>query len=341
LNAAGEGSGTGNFILRVISSYLVDSRGIDAGRVQMIYGGRYKDSSDVRVELWLSPVGALAPEPTRFESKLDAKKGKIEEYTGSDISSGVDECGCGPPQGNVMLAAFADALRRQPNDVAYIVVFNILGSAPGTWRRVAKTEAGDLRDRGIEDDRIKIIFGGTTKEKDKDDQDDESQLARVQLWILPGDSPPPFKEADPELTPKEAVQIGTYNDYVLKYPKDERRIFAGFVDVLRADEALSVCFIVRPNTPRALDPDVPPLPDEPPDIDTMKLVETWKSELTEKLSIKSGRVIVIPATADETNEGTVEIWVFPAGAALPNPYARDDRDGDAGASGPPRLRPNE
>jgi hypothetical protein len=51
------------------------------------------------------------------------------------------------------------------------------------------------------------------------------------------------------------------------------------------------------------------------------LVEKWRSELKEKFGIKENRIIVIPAAADESNEGTVDVWVVPHGVALPDPYA--------------------
>ena len=139
----------------------------------------------------------------------------------------------------------------------------------------------------------------------------------MQLWILPRDAPPPVKEAETEGTPKKAVQIGTYNDYLLKYPKDERWVFNGFADVLRANEQLSVCLITRPRI-NVLEE---VLPDEPPDIDPLELVDRWKAELMEKAGIKEDRIIVIHATADESREGEVEVWIVPPGADLPDPYA--------------------
>lgn len=315
----GERSGTGEAMLRVQKNYLTNSRGIDEERLQTIYAGRYKDPTEALIQLWVVPGGASPPQPRRYDSKPKTIKGKFSEFDGYDDLA-VDEVG--PLLGSVTFAALADVLRQQPRDLAYIVAFNSRGAAPGTWRRVAKRDAADLQERGIETDRIKIIFGGTAKSKQNEDE--YPKHASIQLWVLPVDAPPPVKEAKAEPAPKEAVQIGSYSDYQLKSPPDERWVFEGFADMLRANEAVSICIIVRPRTPAAGQEDLPLAPAEPPDIDPLKLVEKWKAELTGKLGVKESRIIVLPATADETNEGTVEVWVVPTGAALPNPYAHPD-----------------
>ncbi|HEU0144159.1 MAG TPA: hypothetical protein VFQ47_05185 [Nitrososphaera sp.] len=307
----GEGSGTGNYLLRVTKDYLVNARGFEPQRIQTIYGGRYKNPSEVATELWIVTQGVDVPKPKNYKTKLETITGKFTEYKAWDgFADGAD----GPSLGNVTLAAFADILRQQPNAIAYIVAFNLRSATPGTWRRVAKRDANDLQGYGIQADRIKIIHGGSVK----GDKNEDIQQARVQLWILPSDAPPPVKEAKSELTPKDAIQIGSYSDYTLKYSKDERWIFEGFADVLRANEQLNVCIIVRPQI-RSEERYV--TPDEPPDIDPLKLVEKWKSELMEKYRIKESRIIVIHAAADEVNKGTVEVWVVPLGVALPDPYA--------------------
>lgn len=306
----GEGSGTGRGVLRVTKDYLVNARGIDPERVSTIYGGRYKDPAEVVTELWIVPPGADAPRPKRYKSKLETISGKFAEYRGWDGFPDAD----GPSLGNVTLAAFADALREQPDSVAYVVAFRLRGSPPGTWRRIAKQEAADLQGYGIQAERVRIIYGGTTRgEKDVDPRE-----AVVQLWITPAKAPPPVKEAAPEPAPKEAVQIGSYDDYLLKYPENERRVFEGFADVLRADERLSLCVIVRPRIGGTIQRAEE---GEPQDINLLELVEKWQAELKGKLGIKEGRVMEMKATADEYNEGTIEVWVVPPGAPLPDPYA--------------------
>jgi hypothetical protein len=193
------------------------------------------------------------------------------------------------------------------------VAFNVGDVTPGTWRRVAKRVVADLQDDGIEAERVKIIFGGKLK-----GTEDEYADAKVQYWILPNDAPPPVKEAKPERTPKEAAQIGSYYQFELKSARDERRIFEGFADVLRADAQLRVCFIVRDEIP---DAEKQLAPGEAPDIDEAKLVEQWKSELQAKLGIKENRIFILRGGLDEYRGGQVEVWVVPLGASLPDPYA--------------------
>ncbi|MFN2492275.1 MAG: hypothetical protein ABR501_05250 [Pyrinomonadaceae bacterium] len=241
--------------------------------------------------------------------------GKLYEHLGWDgfPDGDVD----GPPQGNVTLAGFASVMRAQPQAVAYIVAYNLPDTILGTWRRVAKQEARNLEGYGIQSERIKIIFGGTRKTKE--DEGQHSQEAKVQLWLLRRDASPPVKEAKPERLPTKALQIGFYQDYLLKYPENERRVFEEVTDALRVNEELTVYIIARPSSlPLEM------LPDDLPDIEPLKLVQKWKVELTQMLGFKESRIIVIPAAANEANEGTVEIWVVPPDAALPDPYATND-----------------
>lgn len=319
----GEGSGTARYIMRMFQDYLVNMRGIDGSRIQTIYGGRYKNQTEVRNELWIVPPGANPPELKHYKRKLKTFTGKFMEYEGWDgFPDGEYE---GPPMGNVTIAAFADLLHQQPKSVAYIVAYNFRKTAPGTWRRVAKIEASDLEGYGIEKERIKIIFGGVIKGK----EDENNQQAKVQLWILPEDAPPPVKEAKPEKTPKEAVEIGTYENYLLKYPDKERIVFAGFAEVLGADPRLSLYLIIRPAAPNdspPIDDSAEPtvLPDESPDIDAAKLVEKWKAELLKSYGVNENRIIVITAAPREYDSGSIDVWVFPPGADLPDPNAQDE-----------------
>jgi hypothetical protein len=312
---SGDGSGTANYILKMIHDYLVNARGIDSSRLQTLNAGRFKDPFDVSVEFWLVPIGAELPKTRDYNPELAKLKGKLQEFPGWD---GVpDGDGGGPSQGDVTLAGFADVLKAQPDSIAYIVAFNNHNSTIGTWRRVAKREAGELETYGISANRIKTVFGGTLK---KDNQDKTPQDAEVQLWLLPKDTPLPLKEAKSEEAPTQSVQIGTFGDYELNDSERERQTFEGFADVLRANEELSVYIITRPRgAPLETLSD-----DERPPIDPAKLAAKWKDELTDKLNIKSGRVIVISAVANEFNEGTIEVWIVPRGAALPDPYRSTD-----------------
>lgn len=315
----GEGGGTGSRLLRMTIDYLVNSRGIDETRIAGNYGGRYKDPKDAWTELWLAPVGTEPPAPRKYETNISELKGKFAEYNDYD---GPSECE-GPCSGSVTTAGFADALREQPESVAYIVVHNQQGANIGTWRRVAKSTAADIESRGIPADRIKIIFAGTLKLT----EDEYPQQARVQLWILPKDASPPTKEAKPEPLPKQSVQLGIFHDYELKYAAAGKLAFEGFADVLKANDSLGVCIIVRPPlAPNFRDPELLPIPDGPPDIDLTKLVEKWKALLAKTYQIESRRIFVVTASAREGNDGTVETWIITPGAAMPDPYADDSND---------------
>jgi hypothetical protein len=323
----GEGGGTGNRLLRMTIDYLVNSRGIDETRIGGDYGGRYKDPKDAWTELWLAPLGTEPPAPRKYQTNISELKGKFAEY---DDYDGPSECE-GPCSGSVTTAGFADALREQPESVAYIVVHNQQGANIGTWRRVAKSTAADLESRGIRADRINIIFAGTMRLS----EDEYPQQARVQLWILPKDASPPVKEAKPEPLPKQPVQLGTFHDYELKYAAAEKLAFEGFADVLKANNNLAVCIIVRPPlAPNFRDPELLPIPDEPPDIDFAKLIEKWKEQLAKNYQVESRRIFVITAAAREGNDGTIETWIIPPGAAMPDPYADDSIE-------PPSDKPME
>jgi hypothetical protein len=316
----GEWSGTGKNLLERIKDYFINTRGMEQERIKPIYGGRYKEMDQVWTELWLVPHGADAPDPQLYRTKIKTITGKFVETEAWD---GIPE-GDGFTAGNVTLAAFADALRQQPETRAYIVAFNAPDATPGSWRRVAKRYANDLENHyGIKPDRIEIIYAGY----DKQVKGEEQILGnKMQFWILPKNAPPPVKEAGPEREPTEAVRIVDSNSrYWLRYPDKERQILEGFADVLRANERLSVCLIVRPPNGEGspfLDPSASA--DEPPDVDLMKLVEKWKAQLGKEYGVKENRITVIPTATDEYKEDTLEVWIVPAGAALPDPYAPDE-----------------
>jgi hypothetical protein len=310
----GDGSGASNNVFHSLTDYLINTRGFEKERIKTIYGGRYEKINEISIELWVVPRGTPAPELKHYQSKIKTFAGKFDEYDSFDgfADGGAD----GPVIGDVSFAAYADLLRQQSQTIAYIVAYNTHTSTPGAWRRVAKRSADGLQEYGISADRIKIIYGGIVKKKK--DEDDVMPRAHLQFWILPADAPPPVKEAKPERTPKEAVQIGSYDNFYLKTPHDERWIFEGFADVLRANHKLNVCFIVHPLIEGG---EKSTLPDLPPDIDPSKVIEKWKTELTEKYGIKESRIIVLTGAPDEYNNGMIEVWAVPLGVALPDPFA--------------------
>ena len=159
----GVGSGTAGFVIQSQVNYLVQTRGIDPQRIISTNGGRYSEPSQIQTELWLIPNGSLPPQPKVYNGELKKFAGKFAEYKSWEYTGVGDECGCGPYLGNVSFAALSDLLHHQDDFVAYLVAYTSGSSLPGMWRRIARRDAADLQSRGIQEDRIKIIFGGVTK----------------------------------------------------------------------------------------------------------------------------------------------------------------------------------
>jgi hypothetical protein len=326
----GEGSGTGNFRLRVSLDYLVNSRGIDPQRIKTIYGGRYKDLEESVSELWIAPPGAEAPEIVKYENKAGEFTGKfIEEPTWDGPIFEGDET-TGPPIGDVTLASFADMLRLQEKSYAYIVVYEDDESKPGAWGRISARVAKGLQVHyGVSADRTKIIFGGYDKK------------SKLQLWILPMGAPPPVEEVKKERQLQKNIQLGSYGQYELNNADGARSVFEEFADVLRKDKDLKVVFIVRPEVPFipetsegetsetmaeetvAVSDEQPAevAAEEAPDVDFLELIEKWKKVLAKEYKIGENRVIVMMAAArDESESGRIETWVVPPGIPLPDLY---------------------
>ena len=315
---AGEGSGTGAYNLRVMVDYLVNTRGLDAERIQTVYGGHYKDLKESATELWLVPQGAQPPRPKKYKNDLKSFAGKYEEYVAPDYYYEADG-ETGPSMGDASFASFIEALRERTATRAYIVVRSSPRAVTGAWRRVAKNVAQSLEDSGVASDRVKIIFAGYDKELGKEEGEGDDGDQKIQLWILPGDAPPPAREVKVERRPAEAVQIGVLDRFKLFSPDNSKRVFEGLADVLSADPSLRACIIYRPST-EVPDPEVEPDQQQPP-VDLAQMVAKWKAELASRYKVDESRLVVIPAAArTEWEDGTLEAWVVPPGAALPDAY---------------------
>lgn len=315
----GESSGTVGYRLRLQKNYLVSTREIGEDRIVTVRGGPYSDRAEAFSELWVVPPGAEAPKPSKFKNDAATFKGEFAEYQGFDGEVIEGDPGTGPPVGNTTLAGFADVLRLQPNTVGYVVTYNGKEDAPGAWRRVGDSEARRLlAGYGIEERRVNILFGGYKKE------------TTVRLWALPKDAPPPVKGNRKERRPEKAVRVGSFDADTLKYEEYERNAFRGFAEVLKADEHLNVCVIVRPSLPseRTFDPDYPRDPDEPPYVDLVALAEKWKARLSKEYGIGAHRVtLMVVQSKDDYLSGLLETWVLPAGAPLPDPSVEDESGG--------------
>lgn len=354
----GKVSGSGVFRLNIVKEYLVNTRGLDEARVKTLYGGRYKELDEVFTELWVIPHDAVPPEPVSYENNVKTFAGMFTEYVYWE--GPYDEEGI--PQGNVVLAGFTDILRQQPESLAYIIVRNTKKGTPGAWRRAANDVSASLQDGyKILAERIKIICAGYDA-----DSKYESDNAKVQLWILPRDAPPPVsKVTEPEPTPEKAVEWRSFSDYELNDAVTRQRAFEGFADVLRSDKGLSVCIIVRrQSTPQqdaegdtgvvqqvtesGMETELNPNAKfTMPDVDLMTLVGEWQSDLAKDYGISEQRLTIMPAGAEEWNDGTLEIWIVPTGAALPDPFAEnfveanDAADADGTQQEIPEAEPPE
>lgn len=304
----------------IIRDYLVNNRGIEADRLESVYGGPNDDLKEPRVELWLAPLGALPPALTTYKNDGDTFTGLFDDSPSWDsIAQGE---GTGPPVPGVTLASFAEIITNRKNTAPYIVAFNGADAAPGAWRRVAQLELERLQRLGIETSRIKVIYGGADKE------------TKIQLWILPADAPPPVSGVPPEPLPEKTIQIGSFSDYDVAEEREERWAFNGFVDVLRSNENLRACIIVRletdlpaeSETESAAEPTSEAVPIEPPPLEFpraefLKLVEKWRAELADKYKIQQDRFIVLFVTGPKDSGNSLETWIVPSGAPLPDPYA--------------------
>lgn len=339
----GEGSGSGNYALSVAKDYIVSTRGLDQERIKTIYAGRYKEWNDVATELWIAPHGAPPPEPIRYNTRPETFTGKFEEFEAWDDTGAYAEGGTGPTHGNVRRASFADIVHRQQNTSVWVVAYNMKGAVPGAWRRATKQLVSELQGGyKIEAERIKIIYAGYRQRQEKKEGEYDGGIASaafVQLWILPTDAPPPVAEVkEAEERPSAAMLLSTYHAFFMPDEIEARRIFEDFADVLRSDEKLNACLIVRlpsktektvavDEVPKPVDAhDEAAKPSEMPKADLMALVEKWKQDLVKDYGVSEHRLVVTISTAEEFSDGTMETWIVPAGAALPDPNAKAETD---------------
>jgi hypothetical protein len=332
----GEGFSPSQANLDRIRDYLVNSRGIEDSRIKTLYGGRNTDLAQPKIELWLVPRGAALPKPKKNETDIETFKGKFsDEVAWDDVTiPGVDECGCGPPIMPVTEASFADVLNHQKTAAAYLVAYNGKDAAPGAWRRVAQAEVEALKSYTVDENRVKIIFGGIAKE------------TRLQLWVLPADAPPPVKDAGPEKAPAKAIEVGTFSDYELGEPKNEQAALSRLVEMLKQFPELRLCLIVTIGTwtdeveiegAQALPEPTPAHDAEPADpdpsleispADIPVLVEKWKTELAKTHKIIEGRVVILFTTSSDFTNQQLSAWVVPPNQPLPDPNAKDEERPD-------------
>ena len=345
----------GKDFLEIAKVYLVMSRGISPDRIKTVYGGRNDVLSEPRIQLWITPPGAARPKPQKFKPNLETFRGLFAETPGWDndvreaiSTDGEDEKrfpvfedeGTGPAIAHVTYPSLAEVLKEQKTALAYIVAYNGEASSPGAWQRMAQQNVQQLKDLGIETNRLKIVYGGNKKEP------------TVQLWVTPADAPVPVADAGPEQPPSKAVSLAWLSDSELGYSGVERAALKRLVDALRQFPTLRACVVVTfgtyeeppeeaaqqpivqketPDTNESTTPE-PAVEPEPEPADVAKLVEQWKDELAAKYKIGADRFVVLFTHSDGFSNNMLETWVVPPGAALPNP------DGDPPTKDPPSQK---
>ena len=335
----------GKDLIKILTDYLHQIRGIAADQIKGTYGGRNSDLAQPRVQLWIVPENNLPVEPEKFENNIATFKGLFHESTIYDDFGVWYEFpdAMGPGIGRSIDASFADILHTQTNSVGYIVAYNGPDSLPGAWRRHADKSIERLKRFDIDQGRLKVIFAGNRDE------------SKVQLWVLPKVAPPPVAEAGRESMPKQVITAGRLSADYLSYKEHETLSFKIVADVLKIDKSMRAFMVVR------LDPPPPP-PDQeqetveeeaadeepasvipesevPENPDLTKLVEKWRSELTTIHKIRNDRIIVIFLPGTQSSSNAIDVWFVPKGQPLPDPNKEEEEDDEEEIPEPP-AKPN-
>ena len=297
--------------LKIMGDYLVESRGVLAKQIKTIYGGRNSNLKLPKIELWIVPPKAIPPAPQNFENVVDTFKGMFDEGRAMDRVDLEFEDEMGPGLAATTYPSFADILNQQTNAIGYVVVYSGEDAAPGAWRRIAQDEIDYLKKMNVDPARVKMIFGGHRKKTTR------------QLWVMPKDSPPPVKDAGPELPLAKAVKIDDFDAGTLFSTQNETNVFTRLKEVLTAQKNVRAFVVVRLEVP---DPEEALDIDEGEEADLTKLVEKWRVELANTHKIGPDRFIVLFTTAPDFQASHLRLWIVPKGQALPNPHEEDEPD---------------
>ena len=342
----GDGLGTGKHFLKLMKGYLVEARGLPKRRVNTIYAGRNQVLYEPRIELWITPPGASAPEPTRFETNIDTFKGKFITEVSHDfvdvVWEGEEEMG--PGIGLMTDSAIADMMQQQKKAIVYIVTYNGEDAVPGSSRRMAARKLEAFKEHKVDVSRVKTIFGGVRKKTE------------IEIWVTAPGDPPPVKDAGPEPPPTKNAEITLHGDVTMGDPKNERAVFNRMLEVLREQPTLKVVVIVELQTKEPEpEPEAESTPvaialpvqqqeepltvedeDDPP-ADLPKMVQKWREELINTHKIRPDRFIVLFATGDTGNY--IQLWAVPPGQPLPDPNADDEEEKPSDVVKDPERRP--
>ena len=316
--------GAGERLLEMLKDYLINTRGLPAGRIKTTYGGRNTDLTQPKIQLWIVPRNASPPEPQKFENNVQTFKGLFSDGPASDAIGIEWDEGMGPGIGGTTYASFADVLNQQKDALGYVVVYSGEDATPGAWRRIAQDHIDSLKDFNVEPNRVKMIFGGHREE------------TRRQLWIVPKGAPPPVPDAGPELPLAKTVKVDDFYAFDLGDAKNETKVFTRLKEILSQEKTLRAFLVVKlqgPNSEEALVDEEP----EPSDVsetseptiqrepaDLTKLVEKWRLEFANTHKIGADRFIVLFTTAGEADSNHISLWIVPKGQPLPNPHEEEE-----------------
>lgn len=347
--------------LKYAKGYLVISRGLDDSRIILRYGGR--NSADaVKTELWVVPQDAYLPVAAEPLDDGDGAEinGKLERYSTEDLGVEIEGEMGGPTYVDISQHSFARALKKQTDSQGYIVVYTGPNALPGAWGRIARREELTLRSTyKLEAGRVTLINGG---------QSDETS---VELWIRPKDAPPPVKEARDEKPLRETFKLYDFgNTYPVVSGDDEKLVLASLAELLGKDKRAQVNLIIHPPTPDAgeesdaepeqaaeeLSTPEPSKPEpepskaatvettpeqagaeaeaEPEEEDLQQTAERWRDRLAKEYGIEPERIVLTVGRQNSWDGKTLEVWVVPNNAPMPDAFAPEPVEDDVQVEGP-------
>jgi|SRR5581483_4470816 len=318
----GDQPGSGVFLLGTVRTYT-EKHGMDPNRIIGIYGGHSDSLAKAGMELWVVPLGAKLPTPTKHTIDLDHFVGLVGNgggATGIDLGYEMDDLG--PGQGPVVSAAFAEIMRHQPDALGFIVAYQQSGEAPNTWRHFAQFEMDQIKSYGVPEKRIRVIHGGSNNED------------RVQFWVQPSSMPQPVPEAPPDRLSDKAVAIGSYFADQMEEAKNQKLAFSRVTELLNDFPNSRICFVIFPQSEVNLQNNKR---EEESEVDINDLVQKWRIELISQFNIAPDRIVILfaPATGNASGD-MLQSWIVPQGANLPDPTKVDDPDDDPDKPTPSR-----
>lgn len=172
-----------------VKGYLIKSRGIDAGRVEVLNGG-YRD--EVRYQLWVVESGARPPVlPFDLGAALARERTPLlfdrlypyDEAPSNDIDAGYAGY---LYEIRAQFAPLAEALGSDPAARACLIAYAAHRDRRGADRRIAARQKLELlKNHSLAPARVVALAGGRRR------------MRLVELWIVPPGSPLPKPTPEP------------------------------------------------------------------------------------------------------------------------------------------------